>query len=187
LAILLAFSVIVVIPILLDGLPASMDVPQQYQFAQTFANSIREGILFPVWADQPNFGYGDVSVRFYPPLAYYILYLFHVLSGNWFDATILFVISMFFACAAGVYAWAAQWFPKNSAFFAGLVSIFLPYHVMQIYIGALFAEFTAAAVLPFCFLFITKTCREGKWHDVFGLTVSLSLLTLTHLPTMLMA
>lgn len=187
LGILLAFSVVAMIPMMIDGIPGGMDIPQQYQFAQSYAKSVQEGVLFPFWADQPNFGYGDISVRFYPPLAYYVLYVFQLLSGNWFDATILFVISMFFVCAVGMYSWASEWFPKNSALFAGIVSIFLPYHMMQIYIGTLFAEFTAAAVLPFCFLFVTRVCRNGKWHDLLGLTISLSLLTLSHLPTTLMA
>lgn len=187
LSIILFFSILICVPILLDGIPSSMDIPQQYQMAQSFYDSIMNGVIYPSWADQPNYGYGDVSVRFYPPLVYYILAFFRYVAGNWFDASCLFFISLFFISGVGVYLFAKERFSATASLIAAITYIWLPYHVLQIYIGSLFAEFTAAAILPFCLLFINRVCEKGRFLDVLSLAVSVALIFLTHLPTSLIA
>ena len=160
LSLLLLFSILVVLPVMLDGIPGSMDIPQQFQFAQTFYDLIKEGNFYISWAADPNFGYGDVGVRFYPPLTYFILSFFRLIAGNWFDASVLFFIFGYFISGVGIYFWSREWFSENSSLAGALVYIMLPYHITQIYIGALFAEFTAATILPFCFLFTYRVLQN---------------------------
>lgn len=185
--IIFLFSLLVCLPILLDGIPSSMDIPQQYQMAQSFYDSILNGEFYPSWANQPNYGYGDVSVRFYPPLTYYILSFFRFLVGNWFDASCLFFISLFFVSGLGVYLFAKERFSATASLVAAIVYIWLPYHVMQIYIGGLFAEFTAAAIMPFCLLFVNRVCEKGRLIDICGLALFFGLILITHLPTTVIA
>ncbi|MEK7723251.1 MAG: 6-pyruvoyl-tetrahydropterin synthase-related protein [Acidobacteriota bacterium] len=185
--IILLASILVCLPIILNGVPATQDIPQQYQFAQNFYDSIMNGTLYPSWADQPNLGYGDVSVRFYPPLTYYILSFFRYLTGNWFDASCLFFISLYFLSGLGVYSFCKQYFSSTASLIAGITYIWLPYHVMQIYLGGVFAEFTAAAIIPFCLLFINRVCKKGRLIDMCGLTFTFALILLTHLPTSVFA
>ena len=187
LSIILLTSIILVLPIYFNGIPSSPDIPQQFQFAQTFYNSLSNGIFYPSWADLPNYGYGDVSVRFYPPFVYYILAFFRWTSGNWFDASCLTFVILFFISGIGAYKWSREWFSETASLVGALVYICLPYHVMQIYIGALFGEFTAAAILPFCFLYAARVCQKGRLADICGLALSFALLILTHLPTTVMA
>jgi uncharacterized membrane protein len=187
LGIIFLTSILVMLPILIGGIPDSQDIPQQYQFAQTFYHSLINGEYYPSWAATPNYGYGDVSVRFYPPLAYFILSFFRFVSGNWYDASLLFFTFLYFLSGVGIYLWAREKLSENSALFGAIVYILLPYHVMQVYIGAVFSEFTAVAILPFCFLFITRVCERGKPLDVCGLALGYGLLTFTHLPTTITA
>ena len=187
LGIILFFSVLVTLPMYLKGIGGGNDMPQHFQFAQTYYEALLNGNFYPSWAYQPNYGYGDVSVRFYPPLTYYCLAFFRILSGNWFDATCLTFLALFFASGVGIYLWAKEWFTAKASLVGALVYIFLPYHLNQIYRASMLAEFAAAAILPFCFLYAARVCQKGRLTDICGLALSFALLILTHLPTTVMA
>ncbi len=182
LSILFLASIIIIMPIIFYGIPNGSDTPQHYQFAITFFNSIQNGNFYPGWADATNSGYGDVGIRFYPPLAYYVMVGFRYLAGNWFDASILTFAFWFFLSGVGMYRWCREWFGENASLAAAVVYIFMPYHANQIYNASTYAEFAASSILPFCFLFVTRVCRSGKIIDVIGLAVFYCLLILTHLP-----
>ena len=81
--IILVASVIITLPIALLGVPKGNDLPQHFQFAVVFRDSLSHGAPFPSWSANVNSGYGDVGVRFYPPLAYYLLVLFYGVFGMW--------------------------------------------------------------------------------------------------------
>jgi 4-amino-4-deoxy-L-arabinose transferase-like glycosyltransferase len=175
-------AILVTLPILLFGVPRGNDLPQHYQFAVTFRNSFNHGEIYPSWSPDVNAGFGDAGVRFYPPLAYYVLELFEVVFGNWLYATAATVCLLFFTGGVGVYFWCREWFGHNSSLIAGLVYTLAPYHVNEIYNAFTFAEFAGAAMLPFCFLFATRVCMRNTLSDCLGLTLSLALLVLTNLP-----
>lgn len=176
------FSILACLPIFLYGIPNSSDMAQHYQFAVTFYDSVKDGIWYPGWSYQTNYGFGDVGVRFYPPFSYYVLILFRSLSGDWFYASCAAFCFWFFAGGVGIYLWAKEWFSNRAALFAAVVYIFIPYHVNELYNSFLYAEFAASAILPFCFLFVTRIFRHENSSDVFGLAVSYALLILTNLP-----
>ncbi len=186
LSIILLASILVTLPIFIYGIPGGPDMPQHFQFAYTFYESITNGTLYPSWALQPNFGYGDVSVRFYPPLTYYILAVFRWITGNWFDAGCLLVVFLFFISGIGVYCWSREWFSERASLLGAVIYLIIPQHVNQIYQASMIAEFTAAAILPFCFLFATRVCSKGRWIDVCKLGIAFGLLVLSHLPTLVM-
>lgn len=183
---LFAASVVMITPIFFYGIPNGNDLHQHYQFAQAFSTGIGDGDFYLSWSAMSNFGFGDVGIRFYPPFAYYVFAFFETLAGNWFDASLLTFVFWFFAGGAGVYFWAHEWFSENASLSAAIVYIAAPYHVNQIYNAFLYAEFAAAAILPFCFFFATRVCRNGKWLNVLALGIFYGLLILTHLPTALM-
>lgn len=182
LGMLLLASVIVVLPVAFSGVPTGSDMPQHFQFAITFLNSLQNGNLYPSLADATNGGFGDVGIRFYPPLAYYVMVGFRCLAGNWFDASILTFTFWFFVSGVGMYYWCREYFSENASLAAAVVYICMPYHVNQIYNASTYAEFAASSILPFSFLFVTRVCRFGKTTDVIGLAVFYSILVLTHLP-----
>jgi hypothetical protein len=175
-------ALLVTLPILIYGIPKGNDLPQHYQFASAFRESIRNGVFYPGWSPAVNSGYGDVSLRFYPPLAYYVLTFFDWVAGSWFGGSVLTFWFWFALGGIGIYFWSREWFDEQSSIFAALIYLVMPYHANQIYNAFLYAEFAACAILPFCFLFVTRVCRRGNLADVVGLAASYSLLILTHLP-----
>ena len=182
LSLLLLASIIITLPIFYFGIPNGNDLPQHYQFATTFFESLQNGSLYPCWSSASNFGFGDVGIRFYPPFSYYVLIIFRFLTGNWYDASTFTFCFWFFLSGVGVYLWAREWFGEKASLAAGLLYIFAPYHANEIYNAFTYAEFAAASLLPFCFLFATRICRNGKNSDVIGFSIFYALLVLTHLP-----
>ena len=179
---ILAFSILVTLPIYFTGIPGGADMPQHFQFAQTFSDAVASGEIYPSWAALPNGGNGDVGIRFYPPLTYYVFILFKAISGNWYDGVCLSFVLFFFLGGSGVFLWSKNWFSENASLFGAITYIFLPYHINQIYGAGMFAEFAAAAIIPFCFLFAWKVCQKGSLTEICGLAISFGLLILTHLP-----
>jgi hypothetical protein len=182
--IILLLSVASISPMLILGIPdGNMDFPQHLQFAKAYYKSIFAGEFLPVWASSDNYGFGSVGIRIYPPLSSFSLALAGILSGNWFDAIWLsFLVWMFVGCV-GVYFWAKEWLSPKYSLVAAALYIVLPYHLLQIYQMWLYAEFVASALIPFCFLFVTRICRQGRAIDVVLFTVSYSLLLLSHIPS----
>src|SRR5262249_53506765 len=158
-------SMLVTLPMFIYGIPKGNDMPQHYQFASAFRESISNGVLFPGWSPNVNSGLGDVSLRFYPPLAYYVLTFFDGIVENWFDASVFTFCFWFALGGIGVYFWSREWFDERSSLFAALIYLTMPYHANQIYNAFLYAEFAACGVLPFCFLFVTRVCRRGNLTD----------------------
>jgi hypothetical protein len=176
-------AIVVMLPIVIFGIPSGNDLPQHFQFAQTYYDALVSGDGFPNWSARENAGYGGIGIRFYPPLAYYVLAFAKILVGNWFDAAWLtFIFWMVLGCA-GVYYWARWWIsPKESAIAAMFYAI-APYHLSQLYSFSFFyADFAAAAVLPFCFAYLIRVLERESKSDIIGLAIAYAALVLTHLP-----
>ncbi len=179
---LLCISAAIVLPIYFNGIPNGNDLPQHYQFALTYKAAVADGSIYPGWSADSNSGYGDVGIRFYPPFSYYCLVAAEAVTGNWYDASVLMFGLWFFIGGSGVYLWARESFSPNASLLAAACYIVAPYHVNQIFNAFTYAEFAAASILPFCFLFVTRICRHGRKIDILLLGLSYALLVLTHLP-----
>lgn len=179
-----SLAALVVMPIAVFGIPDSVDLSQHFKFARAFYESINSGNYFPGWAGNENFGYGDVGIRFYPPIEYYLLALVRIVIGNWYDAAWLTFAFWVVVGALGVYYWARCWFSVQESAVAACLYLFIPFHLHHLYITFNnYSEFAAASVTAFCFAFLTRIFRREKLSDVLGLTISFALLILLHLPS----
>lgn len=184
-ALILVAALLLITPMFIHGVPSGNDLPQHFQFALSYRSSFAAGIPDPGWSADTNHGYGDVGVRFYPPLAYYVLNALRTISGNWHDATILSIGFWFVLGGIGVYILAREWFESTPSVAASITYLLLPYHVNQIYNAFFYAEFAAAGIIPYCFFFVTRLVRNCSPANVLGLAAAYSLLLLAHLPTAL--
>ncbi len=187
LLLLSAFIFLTIAPIIYWGTPNGYDLPQHYQFAFTYFESIQSGNFLPSWAGATNYGFGDIGIRFYPPLAHYFLAFTQLLTGDWMLTTWLNIWFWMWLGSIGAYFLAKEWLSPMNAFWVGILYAIAPYHLSQIYQLFLYSEFVAAAILPFCFLFLTRICRNGNYRNVVGLSISASLLILSHIPTTIIA
>lgn len=178
-----AFSVIATLPMILFGVASSNDFAQNFQRAAIIHDSIASGSLSPPFGAQTNGGLGDLAVRFYPPMVYYVLSASAFLAGEWYFGTLIAYLLLFFASGLGVYLWALEAFSAKTAIIAAGIFTFAPYHINVVFNNGLIAEFAAFAVIPFCFLFAARTISAKNVASILGLTVSYALLILTHLPS----
>jgi 4-amino-4-deoxy-L-arabinose transferase-like glycosyltransferase len=181
-AILFLAAAILTLPIYWFGMPDGNDLPQHYRFIHTFYSAIHSGDIYPAWAGDTNLGFGDVGIRFYPPLTYYVVVLFRSVTDSWATALAGSICFWFFVSGLGLFLLAREWFSEKASLVAAVVFMAMPYHVNQVYNAGLLAEFAGLAILPYCFLFVRRTMTAGRPIDVAGLAVSYALLILTHLP-----
>jgi 6-pyruvoyl-tetrahydropterin synthase-like protein len=172
----------VVVPMMFWGVPSALDLSNHFRFALPFYDALRSGHLYPGWLAESNHGFGDASFRFYPPALYYLLAAARAISGNWYFATVLTFGVLSIVGAIGIYLWAREFTSSSTAMWAGIFYAIAPYHVNQLYQALLLAEFAAAAILPFAFLFVERVCRHRRARDIAGLAAVYALLVLTHLP-----
>lgn len=173
---------LVVLPAIWFGMPNNNDLANHYHFAIPFYEALRHGELYPGWLATPNFGYGDVVVRFYPPALYYLLAAGRAITGNWYAGSLLIVTFLSALGSLGAYLWARSYVPRNIAIWAGLFYALMPYHLAEFYQAAQLAEFAAGAALLFALALTKRVCDEGRWRDAAGLAVSYAALVLSHLP-----
>ncbi len=173
---------IVVLPAIVFGMPNNNDLANHYHFAIPFYEALREGTLYPGWLATPNFGYGDVVVRFYPPALYYLLAAGRLVTGNWYAGSLLVVTCLSALGSLGAYVWARSYLPRTVAVWAGVFYALMPYHLAEFYQAAQLAEFAAGAALLFALAFAKRVCDKGRWQDVAGLAAAYAGLVLSHLP-----
>ena len=175
-------GVVAVLPAIILGVPNNNDLANHYHFAIPFYEALRQGEIYPGWLATPNFGFGDVVVRFYPPALYYLLAGGRALAGNWYVATLTVMAALSALGSLGAYFWARCFVSRNVAVWAGVFYAFMPYHLSEFYQAAQLAEFAGGAALLFAFAFAWRLCNEGRWRDVAGLSAAYAALVLSHLP-----
>ncbi|NJM54352.1 MAG: hypothetical protein HC846_13835, partial [Blastocatellia bacterium] len=139
--------------------------------------------FFLSWSAQTNYGFGDIGLRFYPPLAHYLLAFTQIFTNDWQTTSWINILFWMLVGSIGIYFFARHWLSPQNALLVGMLYAFAPYHLSQIYQYFLYSEFAAAGILPFCFLFVTKVNCEGKVQNVLLLGFFSGLLILTHIPT----
>ena len=158
-------------------------MPQHFQFAQTFYDAIKSGNVFLSWSANTNFGYGDIGIRFYPPLAHYCLAFTQLFTSDWQTSTWLNIYFWMLLGSIGSYLYAREWLSTQNSLWVGILYAIAPYHLWQIYQFFLYSEFVGAAILPFCFLYLTRISRNGNLKDALKLGFVSAILILSHIPT----
>lgn len=183
---LLCATLLPLLPIIRNGAPTGADMTNHYRFGITFYDALRAGHLYPSWLAASNSGFGDPSVRFYPPALYYLMSASRALFGDWYDATLPVFAVLTFIGVLGAYFWARSFVAPRYAVWAGLFYAIAPYRVNESLENFLLAEYAGGAALVFAFAFLERVCSERRWRDVVGLGAAYAMLILTHLPLTVM-
>jgi uncharacterized membrane protein len=169
-----------------NGVPYGLDLPHHYRLAQGFFESIKGGDFYPSWLSSTNGGYGDPSVRFYPPALYYLLSFFRLLTGDWYLATLAALSLLTVSGGAGMYLWASALTDRSYAVMAALMYMLSPFHANEMYQAGMYPQYAAASALPFVFAFTERIIAHRRWRDAGGLGISYGMLILLHLPLALL-
>ena len=161
----LALTIFALAPFLQPGyFWGANDARHHVYFLFEFDRLVQDGIWWPRWSPDFAFGYGYPFFNIYGPFSHFIGELLHHFLGLDFVAAIkaVFGISIV-ASAAAMYAFVRTWGGRQAAVIAALVYVYVPYHLLNLYVRANLAESMALAWLPLCLLTVRQATLLGTW------------------------
>jgi hypothetical protein len=117
-------------------------------FLMQFDKSMADGVLYPRWAMDWTFGYGYPLFVVIAPLAFYVAQVFHLLGASIVGALKLTYALAFLLSGLSMYLFARRLFGRAGGLLAAALYIYVPYHLVDIYVRADLAEFFAFAFFP---------------------------------------
>lgn len=180
------------LPSLLIGFPlaesGARDQDVALRWLSGFSRALADGVLWPRWLIDDQFGFGSPAFFFYPPLAYLVASILSFLPGMNADMAIRLGMALFAAIGFGL-AWRLVHLlggGRQAPLLAGLyVATPWPAFVDQIARGA-FAEYATIAVLPLVGMVLLVPPARTPMRIV-ATGVAYALLILTHLPVAVLA
>ncbi|MCC7353079.1 MAG: glycosyltransferase family 39 protein [Anaerolineae bacterium] len=145
-----------------------------------FDQAIRDGAWWPRWVPDHAMGYGYPLWTFYSPLSYYIAEFFHLLGAGFTAAVKVTYILAFVVSGLAMYTLAKRWWGRGAGLVAGLVYIYAPYHLVDIYVRSAFAEFVAFVWFPWVLLAFWELAERGGARRLALAGLAYGLLVLTH-------
>ena len=162
---------------------SSYDIWHHVKWVNWFSQQLTEGIIYPRWLAQSNYGYGSPTFIFYPPLAYYVGSLLRGFGLNAEQTIIALFILPTWLAGITMYLYGRQRWGIKTAVFGGLLYLSMPYLAVNIYLRGALAETWAIAFLPLLFHFTDQSLLSSRGR--VGLIVAFALLSFTHLPSLL--
>lgn len=147
---LAAISLLALVPMMQAGyFWGAHDARHAVYFSFEFDRVFRDGVLYPRWFPDMTYGYGYPLFNIYGPLAFYVGEIFHLIGFD-FVTTVKLVFALSWVTSGlAMYGFVKRVFEhRGMAFVAGLLFVFMPYHMIDVYVRAAFAETVALPFLP---------------------------------------
>ncbi len=156
------------------------DARHDVYFLFEYDRAVQDGIWFPRWGPDFTFGYGYPFWVVYGPLSTFIGELLHHFLRLGWEASVetVFALSIL-ASAIGVYGFMRSWAGRRAALLAAVVYVYVPYHLVDIYVRAALAESVALAIIPFVMWAARETTLRPRLSAATGLAVAYAALMLT--------
>lgn len=108
-----------------------------------------EGTLFPRWSPDWAFGYGYPFFNIYAPGATFLgTLLYRLLPLSFEGAVKATLIATIVLSAWSMWFFVRDWLGERAALVAAVAYVYVPYHLVDIYVRAAMAEALALALLP---------------------------------------
>ena len=145
-----------------------------------FDAAIRDGFLYPRWAPDHALGFGYPLWIFYAPLAFYVAEFFHLIGFGIAAAIKMTWAVAFILSGVTMYRFARKLWGPGPGLIAGLLYVYAPYHLVNIYVRAALAEFFAFALFPWVLQSFWELLEEGGRRKLAIAGLSFGLVLLTH-------
>ncbi len=197
-----AFTLLALAPLFAPGyFYEAHDGRHSVFFLMQFDASIRDGALFPRWAMHHIQGYGYPTFIIQAPLGFYLAEFFVLLGFGYTLAAKLAWATGFLISAWGMYRLTLCWLTlyeqpqparardssspyRLAALIAGVMYVFVPYHLLDIYVRAALNDALLLAWFPWIFLAFDRLIDRGTqpgWQARLALAVlALAGVLLTH-------
>ena len=182
LILLIFFSLFAIGPLFAPGyFWGAHDGRHSVYFLFEFDRSIQDGIFYPRWAPDYTFGYGYPMFNIYAPFALYVSETFHLIGFDFVTAT-----KIVFALAIVLSGLSMFGFVKRltnssaAAFISGLMYVYFPYHIADIYVRAALEESVALIFLPLALWGFYETVVNPKRLTFVAAAMAYGVMMFTH-------
>lgn len=162
----------------------SHDLHYHLTWLQHFSKQVAEGIWYPRWLADTNYGYGSPTFVFYPPLVYYIGSLLKFAGLKADQAIILIFCLALWGAGVGFYLYGRPRWGSVAAWVGAIVFITLPYIGLNLYVRGAVPETWALMAIPLGLWLTERTIDRSAWGG--ALSLLFALLALTHLPSLIL-
>ncbi len=130
----------------------------------------------------PDLGglYGYPIFNYYAPLSYYYGEIFYLLTGSLLISVKVMFITAFLGSFIFMYLWAKKFWGELGGSLSALFYSFAPYHALDFYVRGAMGEMWALMAFPAILWSLTRLSEKKSIGNVLLLTLSLSLLLLSH-------
>ncbi len=182
------------IPYFVRGMSCGHDFDFHFESWYEIARGWKSGVLYPHWAESPNWGAGEPRFVFYPPVTWVLGAALGVVFG-WGLATPMLIWMLLAATGLSVRALAREWFGDGTATLAGAIAIFSGYTMFNAFERSAFSELASGALIPLVALFALrqKNAASGKLAakifdgSTLPLALTIAAVWLTNAPAAVMA
>jgi hypothetical protein len=145
-----------------------------------FVQTLRDGYLWPRWSPDFAFGYGYPLFNIYAPLALYAAALLHLLGLSLTTAVKAMYVLATVGAGLGMYGFVRRLWGREAGLLAGVVYIYAPFHLAEIFVRSAYAEYVSLALVPFIFWAFTALLAAPTPRRVAVAGFAYGLLALTH-------
>src|SRR6202140_2005918 len=179
-ALILLVTAISVMPMLLLGYQRGHDFDIHLESWMDASAQFHQGILYPRWASEANYGFGEPRFIFYPPASWALGGILGLLLP-WTLVPAIFVWLSMILAAGGMQKLAGDWLPPGGALIAALLYALNPYLLVTAYTRCAYAELLASAVFPFLLWGAFRIQRDPT-NGFAIVAISLASIWLANLP-----
>ena len=147
---LAAISLLALGPMLQPGyFWGAHDARHSVYFLFEFDRVFTGGVWYPRWFPDMTYGYGYPLFNIYGPLAFYVGEFFHLVGFDFVTSVKIVFALAWVLSGLAMYGFVKRVFENRAAaFIAGLLYVFMPYHLIDVYVRAALAESVALVFLP---------------------------------------
>lgn len=181
LLLVVALTVFAIAPLFQPGFFwGAHDARHSVYFLYEFDRSIQDGILYPRWSPDITFGYGYPLFNIYGPLAFYLGEAFHLLGLDLLWAIKMVFATSFVLSGLTMYLFVRRLMGGWAGLIAGLVYVYVPYHIGDIYVRGAFAESVALVFFPLILWTFYETVENPRPVALAGGALSYAGLVFSH-------
>ncbi len=183
LVLLVLFSLFAIGPLLSPGyFWGAHDGRHSVYFLYEFDRVIEDGILYPRWLPDFTFGYGYPFFNIYGPGAFYVGEAFHLVGFDLVTATkIVFALATVFS-GVSMFGFVRHLTgSRDAAFISGLLYVYVPYHILDLYVRAALEESVALVFLPLVFWGLHEVTLRPRRATVVATAMAYGAMIFTHI------
>ncbi len=182
---LFAFTAFALLPLTAPGyFVRAHDARHSVYFLQMFDLSVRDGAWFPRWAVDMVFGYGYPLWIILAPIPFFVGEAFILLGADVVSAVKLTDGVAVFFSALTMYLFARRVLGnKHAALVAAVAYVYVPYHLVDLYVRGAQAELVAFVFPPLILWAFHRLASEPTGRNVALAALSYAGILLSHIQT----